>query len=1213
MYKDLLWKAVFVVFLIAVSFIYVYPPAEKLKQGIDLAGGTSLIYEIDASDLAPAERKGLAERMIPILLKRIDPTHVANIMMRPQGDTRIEIQLPIASVDTIQKRKAFEDALLKLENNNINLLLIKRSLALPAEQRSAELAKFTADSPERKERIDALTAIYDKRSKKQAERDDLAGKLDALKKQLSVMGVKMDYFDNQAALWAKAKPEEQPAKIDEFLKTNLPADAKSKPEEVKSIIAQYLSLFAEWSDVMTELTDPDKGLNIEWNKAVADLGNINLNIDTLKQVLEMSSKSANRAEMIKSMKEKYASRAAAIDAVVSTYDTYAKVGGRLDDPEDLKRMLRGSGVLEFRILPTPAEVDAAAQVEALTTKGPKGASTTQYTWCEVEDPAMWHTGIYGRFGDKVYVLASNIDNEKMTRTSKAWKLTRAYPTNDQEGRRAIGFNFDDVAANLFFKLTSANLQKPLCILLDDIAISAPNINSAISSSGIITGKFSQTEIDDMVNKLNAGSFPARLSELPISEKTIGPAVGADNKDRGILSGKAALTAVAVFMILYYLLGGFIADIALVLNVLFLLATMSILGGTFTMGGIAGMVLTIGMSVDANVLIFERIREEQRRGSSLRAAIANGYARAFRTIFDSNLTTFMTAAILYVVASEEIKGFALVLMIGIAWSMFTALFVTRLIFDFLTRRNLISNQLRMLGLFQNINVNWMKLRPAFIVFSGTLIVLGMIVFFTRNDAVNSKYDIEFTGGTSIQIDLKEGTGFDITKVRELFKEAAKGNRSLESARIYEIGTSGLQYEITTTETNRTAVDVKFNQTGQTADSLTTKIHQAEDDNGFVLSKLEIIAKDTQTFAITTSRVNGAMVKQVIALAVGQDGTVGEPVIDEVVTDAVRKAFGNYLVVQENLHPEILSAEKINDTAGELADYIGGIKLVCKLAKDTAVSDIESRIREIRFKPDMQNIKWYRHELLGTNLTLLNPADKVSEFVFVSSHPEAGYRELSDTEWNAYIENEKAKLVYAGSLESAMSRITQIDASVGSEAKTRALIAMLLSFLVMIGYLWVRFGTARYGIGAVVALVHDVLITLGVVCACTYIAGTAFGKALLIEDFKINLELIAAFLTLVGYSVNDTIVVFDRIRENRGKDMLPTPQIINDSINQTLSRTILTSFVTWLAVFVMYVWGGSGFRGFNFVMLFGILIGTYSSIAIAAPIVILGGSKKSDTSH
>jgi SecD/SecF fusion protein len=236
------------------------------------------------------------------------------------------------------------------------------------------------------------------------------------------------------------------------------------------------------------------------------------------------------------------------------------------------------------------------------------------------------------------------------------------------------------------------------------------------------------------------------------------------------------------------------------------------------------------------------------------------------------------------------------------------------------------------------------------------------------------------------------------------------------------------------------------------------------------------------------------------------------------------------------------------------------------------------------------------------------DKVSRFVFVSSHPEAGYRELSETEWNNFIENEKTKLAAAGTLSSTLSQVTQIDPSIGNEAKTRALLSIILSILGIVAYIWFRFGTARYGVATVVALVHDVVVTLGIVTACTYIANTALGRALLIDDFKINLEMIAAFLTLIGYSMNDTVVVFDRIRENRGKDPRPTPQIINDSINQTLSRTLLTSVSTFIAVFIMYVWGGMGFRGFNFAMLFGIFIGTYSSIAIAAPILILGGGKK-----
>ncbi|MHC5172716.1 MAG: protein translocase subunit SecF, partial [Planctomycetota bacterium] len=168
---------------------------------------------------------------------------------------------------------------------------------------------------------------------------------------------------------------------------------------------------------------------------------------------------------------------------------------------------------------------------------------------------------------------------------------------------------------------------------------------------------------------------------------------------------------------------------------------------------------------------------------------------------------------------------------------------------------------------------------------------------------------------------------------------------------------------------------------------------------------------------------------------------------------------------------------------------------------------------------------------------------------------------------------------------------------SQAKDKALVAIVLSLIAIVAYIWIRFGTARYGI------------TLGIVTACTYIAGTPLGNALGIQDFKINLEMVAAFLTIIGYSLNDTIVVFDRIRENRGKLSILTSEMVSASINQTLSRTLLTSFTTFLVVLVMYIWGGAGLRGFTFAMLVGIVVGTYSSIAIAAPILLLGQSKSS----
>jgi len=190
-----------------------------------------------------------------------------------------------------------------------------------------------------------------------------------------------------------------------------------------------------------------------------------------------------------------------------------------------------------------------------------------------------------------------------------------------------------------------------------------------------------------------------------------------------------------------------------------------------------------------------------------------------------------------------------------------------------------------------------------------------------------------------------------------------------------------------------------------------------------------------------------------------------------------------------------------------------------------------------------------------------------------------------------------------LAESLRRVTQIDPSIGNEAKIRALIAIILSLFAIVTYIWIRFGDYRYGFAAILALVHDVSITLGAITVCTYIFDGPIGRALLIGDFKINLAIIAAFLTLIGYSLNDTIVIFDRIRENRRKAQL-NPQTITNSINQTLSRTLMTSITTFAVILIMYIFGGPALRGFTFAIGIGVIVGTYSSIAIAAPVLLIG---------
>lgn len=362
------------------------------------------------------------------------------------------------------------------------------------------------------------------------------------------------------------------------------------------------------------------------------------------------------------------------------------------------------------------------------------------------------------------------------------------------------------------------------------------------------------------------------------------------------------------------------------------------------------------------------------------------------------------------------------------------------------------------------------------------------------------------------------------------------------------------------------------------------------------------------------MNQSLVKDILQAAF-PNADISEPQVDEIVNKAILKAFADQLEIQQNLQPKINSEEKISeeliDSYPELIDFLGGVKIACEIQKPTTAGELAQRFRDLLFKPDMQNIERYPYEILDSNLNALNdPNQSLKSFVYVSANPEATFRELSDEERTRFVENERAKVLGATQLETSLPRVRQFDPSVGAEQKTRALIAIILSLFAIITYIWIRFGDFRYGIAAIVALVHDVCITLGAVTACVYIAGTSIGNILLIDDFKINLAMIAAFLTLIGYSLNDTIVVFDRIRENRGKARQLNPKTITDSINQTISRTIMTSFTTFVVVLIMYIFGGAGLRGFTFAIGFGIIIGTYSSIAIAAPILLIGIKKKAE---
>jgi protein-export membrane protein SecD len=378
------------------------------------------------------------------------------------------------------------------------------------------------------------------------------------------------------------------------------------------------------------------------------------------------------------------------------------VKGSIDDATDLKRLLKGSGVLEFHILAVPGSRGEDSQpnisadryqamVEALQKQGPQTSPDPDLRWFEVGNPDEFK-GSSVTWNDKQWVLAWVTPEKSMVHGDKNldWKLKQAYPANDQFGRSTVGFQFDSLGGSLFGKLSSANVKQQLAIMLDGKVISAPNLREAITGgSGEISGGgqagFNRQELMYLVNTLNAGSLPATLADEPISEQTVGPQLGADNLHRGLLACFIGLIVVGVFLFVYYHLSGIVAFVAVLMNLVIILGVMAMMNATFTLPAVAGIVLTIGAAVDANVLINERIREELHRGRRMIDAVETGYHEAFRAIFDANVTHVISAGIMAYFGSGPVRGFAIVLLIGVVTSVFTAVYFTRMLVALWIRR------------------------------------------------------------------------------------------------------------------------------------------------------------------------------------------------------------------------------------------------------------------------------------------------------------------------------------------------------------------------------------------------------------------------------------------------------------------------------------------------------------------------------------------------
>jgi SecD/SecF fusion protein len=780
-------------------------------------------------------------------------------------------------------------------------------------------------------------------------------------------------------------------------------------------------------------------------------------------------------------------------------------------------------------------------------------------------------------------------------------------------------------------------------------MSHATIQDRITERGRITGDFTLERVQELVRTLEAGSLPARLKETPLMEKTIGPSLGETNRRHGIQAAIWAGIAVAVFVLIYYgIAGGGMADVALALNLLFVLSAMALMQATFTLPGVAGLILTVGMAIDANVLIFERIREERDRGVIFKKALNAGYEKAFSTIMDANLTTLITCVILGFVGSEEVKGFAIVLGIGIVTSMFTALFVTRLVFNTLIVKGMLKD-LSMRRLIHRPSIDWISLRSTFWPISIAVVALGMGLFVTQSTRdKEAVYDIEFLGGTSVQIDLKPGPEFEMSDEEVHRAITATDGESavqwlksaaghLETAQAADGEVPG-QFTLTSPELTGGQLATLMHSTvenlverdgisaaGRTATfegksgELDLTLFQAKATeaarrarqaaNRLRNARVQTIgetrpsANTGKSYEIATVVTNRGLVQEAILAVMGDKLKIQQAVNFTTVRDE-ELTKEKYFVVEAEDH--YLSDVVGGDAHFDIRKFRGGVTIEVVLDEHEVPllpEELKKRLREVGLSPEFEQYRTRESAVfpLGGAITRTDGKTGYRRFAVLAVDETMMYDD-DRILWAEQLARTHFDQVEAAlGSEKSLSKVVQFAPQIAGQTKNRAIFAIILALGAIVSYLWLRFGTKEYGLAAIVALIHDVAITLGLVALSHFLYATVVGSALAIDDFKIDLPMIAAILTVIGYSLNDTIVVFDRIRENRGRLGSLNPKLINNSINQTLARTVLTSITTFLVVAILYAFGGKGVHGFSFALLIGVVVGTYSSIGIATPLL------------
>lgn len=585
----------------------------------------------------------------------------------------------------------------------------------------------------------------------------------------------------------------------------------------------------------------------------------------------------------------------------------------------------------------------------------------------------------------------------------------------QSGSSAeVSMTMNAEGAKKWARLTSDNIGGCIAIVLDNYVYSAPRVSNEITGGqSQISGNFTITEAKDLANVLNSGKLPAPARI--IQESVVGPTLGQESIDAGMSSFIIAFALVLLYMMFFYYTAGGVASIALVANLFFLFGVLVSFGSVLTLPGIAGIVLTMGMAVDANVIIYERVKEELRSGKALSTSLKDGFSNAYSAIIDGNATTLITGIVLFIFGTGPVQGFATTLIIGILTSLFCAIFITRLIFDALLNKNKnirFSNKLT-LNFLQNTKINFIGTRKYAYIFSVVMILIMIASLYVRG----LNYGTEFTGGRTFVV---------------RFDQPVSDNAVRE------------------------ALDANF--------------------------------------------------------AVGAD---------EATKSFEVKQFGT----QEQAQKRIVTQYKYEDNSEGVTNEVN-------------------------------------EELYQALAPLYSSKISIEDFTTTINNP------------YGIISAEK------------------IGPSIAHDIKVNSLIAVFFSLIAIGAYIALRFKKWQYGIGGIASLIHDALFTLG-----------AFSLLYSIMPFNLTIDqaFIAAILTIIGYSINDTVIIFDRIRENMFLFPKRTnAENMNNAVNQTLARTVNTAGSTIVVLLAMFLFGGEVIRGFIFALLFGVIVGTFSSIFVATPI-------------